>query len=235
MRRIRKDATKVWHNPEIHGSLHRGQPGGVLPRVAPSGEDRRTANQHRAALEALFAPRKDPEAPVESGTRVKTGREAPGRIVLSPPPQSDPHAVERQKLLGRVLTATGRPAISKATNDFLKAGHTFPQEQDVYLQLLEHTDEERIQEAIEALSGILAGELPKRRAVLESRLRRIEEFAEESRTRDAASRLRKHLGGSPSGRGKIGESVPASGASLQPIAGAPLPAGNGSSEAREEQ
>lgn len=197
MRRTRKDATKVWHNPEVHVSLHRSQPGGVLPRVAPSGEDRRTANQHRAALEALFAPRKEPEAPVEDKARVQRGREAPGRIVLAPPPQSDPRAAERQKLLSRLMVATGRPAISKAANEFVKAGYTFPEEQDVYLQLLEHADEARVLEAIEALAGILAGELPKRRAVLESRLRRIEEFAEEPGTRDAAARLRRNLGAPP--------------------------------------
>lgn len=201
MRRARKDATKVWHNPEIHVSLHRSQPGGVLPRVAPSGEERRAANQHRAALEALFAPRKEAEAPADDkAARGKGSRDAPGRIVLTPPPQSDPRAVERQKLLGRLLAATGRPAISRAADEFLKAGHTLPQEQDVYLQLLEHTDEERVQEAIEALSGILAGELPKRRAVLESRLRRIEEFAEEPGTREAATRLRRNLGGPPASR-----------------------------------
>jgi len=198
MRRTRKDATKVWHNPEIHVSLHRGQPGGVLPRVAPSGEDNRAAKQHRAALEALFAPRKDPEVPSDgNAARGKSTREAPGKIVLAPPPQSDPKAVERQKLLTRVLCATGRPAISKASDDFLKAGHTFPLEQDVYLQLLEHTNEERVQAAIESLASILVGELPKRRAVLESRLRRIEEFADEPSTREAAARLRRQVSGRP--------------------------------------
>jgi hypothetical protein len=72
-------------------------------------------------------------------------------------------------------------------------------EQDVYLQLLEHTDETRVHEALDALSGILAGELPKRRAVLESRLRRIEQFAEESATREAAGRLRRQVSGRPEG------------------------------------
>ncbi|EYF08859.1 Hypothetical protein CAP_2720 [Chondromyces apiculatus DSM 436] len=206
----------------------------MLPRVAPSGEDRRAANQHRAALEALFAPRKEPEPAVESGPRVKTGREAPGRIVLASPPQSDPVAVERQKLLARVLAATGRPAISKAVNDFMKAGHTFPQEQDVYLQLLEHTDEERVQDAIQALTTILAGELPKRRAVLESRLRRIEEFAEEGRTRDAAAHLRRHLGGSPSGRRKD-EAVDSASTVAAPPVSATRPTGNGAPEVQEEQ
>lgn len=205
MRRTRKDATKVWHNPDIQGSNHRGQPNSHgLPRPTQSGEDRRAAKQHRAALEALFSPRKEPEPAEEAkGARSRsardTGGKTPGRIVLTPPPQSDPKAAERQKLLSKLLLASGRPGISKAANDFLRAGHTFPMEQDVYLQLLEHTDEGRVHDALEALASILTGELPKRRAVLESRLRRIEEFAEETATRDAALRLRRQVSGRPEG------------------------------------
>jgi hypothetical protein len=196
MRRTRRDATKVWHNPDVHGSHHRGQGGGAAARPAQSGEDRRAAKQHRAALEALFTPRKDSEPPADAkGARGKAGRDAPGKIVLAPPPQSDPRAAERQKLLSRLMVATGRPAITKAADELLRAGYTFPMEQDVYLQLLEHTDEARVREAIEALASILAGELPKRRAVLESRLRRIEEFAEEPATSEAAARLRRCFGG----------------------------------------
>jgi hypothetical protein len=40
-------------------------------------------------------------------------------------------------------------------------------------------------------------ELPKRRAVLESRLRRIEQFAEDADTRRAAERLRRRVTGRP--------------------------------------
>lgn len=202
MRRIRRDATKVWHNPELHTAYGRGQPNSAgLPRPTQSGEDRRAAKQHRAALEALFTPRKEPEADDGKGGRRDAASKAPGRIVLAPPPQSDPKAVERQRLLSKLLCASGRPNISKATNDFLRAGHTFPAEQDVYLQLLEHSDEQRIQQAIDELSGILVGELPKRRAVLESRLRRIEEFAEEPATREAAERLRRRVSGRPEAPG----------------------------------
>jgi hypothetical protein len=205
MRRIRRDATKVWHNPELHTTSGRGQASSAgLPRAPQSGEDRRAANEHRAALEALFSPRKEPNpADDGKGARSKTGRDAAskasGRIVLAPPPQSDPRAIERQRLLSKLLIASGRPGISKAANEFVRAGHTFPTEQDVYLQLLEHTDEERVQAAIDALSSILAGEMPKRRAVLESRLRRIEQFAEEPATREAAERLRRQVSGRPEG------------------------------------
>lgn len=188
MRRTRRDvSTKVWHNPEITGRR-----GVATPKPSETPEDRRASKQHRAALEALFAPKKDPaeiEEPRKSSPALK------GRVVLPPPPVADSRGAERQKLLGKLLGAEGRPNVSKAANDFLRAGFTFPEEQDVQLKLLEHADEEHVRSAIAALSTLLAGELPKRRAVLESRLRRIEEFAEESATRTAAERLRRQVTG----------------------------------------
>ncbi len=202
MRRLRKDATKVWHNPEINTFARRGEGGGARSAGTVTTADRRADKQHRAALEALFAPR------VESGEGDGQGKggsarardasaKSPGRIVLAPPPQTDPRTTERQRLLHKLLSAEGRPNISKAADEFLRAGFTFPDEQDVHLQLLEHSDEDRVRSAIDALSSLLAGELPKRRAVLESRLRRIEEFAEDEATRDAAERLRRSVSGRP--------------------------------------
>lgn len=203
MRRLRRDATKVWHNPEIQPFARRSESGGGAARPSISQQDARDTKQHRAALEALFAPRKEKDAEPDSGrgarkvAREAAGPKSPGRIVLAPPPQSDPQAVERQKLLAKLMCAEGRPKISKAATDFLRAGFTFPEEQDVYLQLLEHTDETHVRSAIDVLSGILVSELPKRRAVLESRLRRIEEFAEDEGTRKAAGRLRRRVNGRP--------------------------------------
>jgi len=202
MRRIRKDATKVWHNPELNTFSTRGGTGGVARAPTDNPEDRRSANQHRAALEALFAPKREPEPDdgragtsshraAGAGTPSKPG----GRIVLASAPQSDPRTVERQKLLHKLLLAEGRPKISKAADDFVKAGFTLPEEQDVYLQLLEHANEAHVRVAIDRLGSILAGELPKRRAVLESRLRRIEQFAEEALTREVAEGLRRRVGG----------------------------------------
>jgi hypothetical protein len=205
MRRIRKEATKVWHNPELNTFSRRGGGNGGVAAPADRAEDRRSEKQHRAALEALFAPKREIEANGAGSSNGSGGQGGQGgkaranggagRIVLAPAPQSDPRTTERQKLLGRLLVAEGRPKITKAADDFLKAGFTLPEEQDVYLQLLEHSDEERVRGAIDVLGGILAGELPKRRAVLESRLRRIEQFAEEAATREAAERLRRRVGG----------------------------------------
>jgi uncharacterized small protein (DUF1192 family) len=204
MRRTRKDATtKVWHNPELNTFAKRGGGnGGVARAPADNAEDRRDAKQHRAALEALFAPK--PAKPTGPAGREADGDEGarsggaakPGqRIVLAPAPNADPRTLERQKLLNKLLIAEGRPSVSKAADAFITAGFTFPEEQDVYLQLLEHANEEHVRGAIDVLDGILAGELPKRRAVLESRLRRIEQFAEDAATRTAAERLRRRVGG----------------------------------------
>ncbi len=192
MARIRRDqTTKVWHNPEINAR----RPGqGNSPRATPSVEDRRATSAHRAALEALFSPKKDDD-PGKAAKALEAVTGKAGRIVLAPPPQSDPRAQDRQRLLGKLLSAEGRPAITKAVNEFLKQGFTLPQEQDVYLQLLEHTSEERVSEGISALASILLSELPKRRAVLESRLRRIEEYAEDGATRTAATDLRRQVTG----------------------------------------
>src|SRR5262245_2231161 len=202
MRRTRKDATKVWHNPDINTFSKRGGGNGAPARVpAESAEDRRNAKQHRAALEALFAPKREPE--LDDAAKAKNGASAKtnGRIVLAPPPQADERAAERQKLLGRLLVAEGRPSVSKAADAFLAAGFVFPEEQDVYLQLLEHAREEHVRTAIGMLDTLLAGEQPKRRAVLESRLRRTEQFAEDAATREAAANLRRRVSGRPAAPG----------------------------------
>jgi hypothetical protein len=203
MRRIRKEATKVWHNPEINTSPRRSTGSGSGTTNSPNAEDRRAQSQHRAALEALFAPKREPELEAEAkgNVRAAAAQKAAGRIVLPPAPQTDPRTGERQKLLAKLLLAEGRPNVSKAADDFWKAGFTLPDDQDVHLKLLEHGDEERVCAAITCLGTLLAGELPKRRAVLESRLRRIEEFAEDASTREAARLLRRAVngrGGAPS-------------------------------------
>jgi uncharacterized small protein (DUF1192 family) len=206
MRRLRRDATKVWHNPEIQTFPRRSEQGGAAARSSGSRQDAQETKKHRAALEALFAPRQEPEPDSGKGGARKIARDGAGvkavsRIVLAPPPQSDPQATERQRLLGKLLGAEGRPKIAKAATEFLRAGFTFPEEQDVYLQLLEHTDETHVRSAIDMLATLLVGELPKRRAVLESRLRRIEQFAEDADTRRAAERLRRRVTGRPEDQG----------------------------------
>ena len=193
MRRPRNEGPKVWHNPELDTfARRRGQ-----SAPSPEPRDSRVVREQRAALDALFAPKGD--AGHANNSRASTSSRPPpkngGRIVLAPPPQSDPKTLERQRLLAKLMAAEGRPSVTKAADEFLRAGYTFPDDQDVHRQLLEHTNEEHVRGAIDALCSLLVGELPKRRAVLESRLRRIEQFAEEAATRSAAEKLRKQVSG----------------------------------------
>ena len=148
------------------------------------------AREARSALEALFSPK------VETVQPVQETRSAP-RIVLPPAPNADPKSVERRRLLGKLLTAAGPAAISKVADEFVGQGFQFPDDQEVFLQLLEHNDEQQVRAAVDALARLLAGELPKRKHVLDQRLRRIEEHADDPSTRDAASDLRKLIHGRP--------------------------------------
>jgi len=113
------------------------------------------------------------------------------RIIAGSKPDADPSEVERVRLLDRVLLAEGRSSISKACDAYADAGFDFPPEQKVWLQILEHKDEGRVVEAIERLGHLLDETPPERRPVLESRLRRIEAYADESTTQRAASDLRR--------------------------------------------
>lgn len=190
MRRQRNGTTKVWHNPEIDANRSRTK----SATTATEHEDRRQNKQARAALEALFSPKREVRA---EEPKALGQTKSPQRIVLSAPPEIDPKTAERRRLLGKLLSAEGRAAISKTTDELLRAGHTLPEEQDVQLQLLEHRDETLVLSAINALGRLLVGELPQRKTVLESRLRRIEELADDEATREAASALRKRVGSGP--------------------------------------
>lgn len=208
MRKARhQTVTKVWHNPEIQVFSRRHESSASQRPHAAHGKpsaDSGDGGKHRAALEALFSPRgtasKPGAAPGSEGPQSRGAPNGPKserpqtRIVqTSQPAPSDPQLEERKRLLSKLLVAEGRPKISKAAADFLRAGFDFPIDQDVYLQLLEHNDDQYVRTAIDGLSGLLSEEEPKRRAILESRLRRIEEYAEEADTRTAASHLLKKL------------------------------------------
>lgn len=146
----------------------------------------------RSALEALFAPRADPAA----AATPEPSKAAP-RIVLPAVPNADPRTAERRRLLGKLMAASGPGAVSKIADEFVAAGFTFPEDQEVQMQLLEHLDEGRVREAVDTLARVLAGELPKRKHVLDQRLRRIEEHVEDGATREAAASLRKLIHGRP--------------------------------------
>jgi len=124
-------------------------------------------------------------------------RRGGGRIVAAQA-TSDPRELERERLLDRLLNAEGKLSITRAADDFLGADFELPRSQEACLQLLEHRDEDRICQAIEMLTSLFDEEMPTRRAVLDSRLRRISEFADEPATQAAANELRRLLTTLPS-------------------------------------
>src|SRR6185503_8602654 len=115
------------------------------------------------------------------------------RIVQQSSGPSDDAERQRLRLLDRLTASDGRMAITRAAREYRQAGHEFPVEQVVQLQLLEHFDEELALQANVELSRLLKSEPPLKRPVLEQRLRRLEEYAEDGQTRDAAAALRRAL------------------------------------------
>ena len=150
------------------------------------------SNDPRAALEALFAPKK-PAEPEPRGARASV------KIVTrSTSIDGDPRRAERDRLLEKMLAAEGRPAVTKAASELERAGFEFPPDQEVQLKLLEHSDEACVKNALHVLSSLLETQAPRRKTVLESRLRRLEEGAEDLATRELATALRRKLAGSGS-------------------------------------
>ncbi len=115
------------------------------------------------------------------------------KIVVPRGPSTDPVVVQRDRLVASILSAQGRPAVTRAVDALLAEGHTLPEDQELPLQVLEHEDEARVRASLEALTSILGREPAKRRPVLEQRLKRLELFAEEPATREAATALRRKL------------------------------------------
>ena len=146
------------------------------------------------------APERLPDEVTESAASEPAQEEKPraprvARIVEAGQRDVDQRLLERERLLSRLLGSEGRGAITRAADQFLKAGFDFPVEQPVQLQLLEHHDEALVRGAIDALRGIVVNEPPLKRPIFEQRLRRIEDSAEEETTRVLASELRRALRG----------------------------------------
>jgi hypothetical protein len=160
---------------------------GVVPAVKPSNA---AVKEYKAALEALF--QKKPEA-VEKIEKMLPTVPLP-RVVEAK--ADDPEArlaQKRQELLRKISNAQGSKAISDMIDAFLGAGFVLPEDQELYLQMLEHRNEDRVREAIARLDHLLVGQLPKRKPVLVQRLKRLEEHAEDDATRVAAAQLRRKV------------------------------------------
>jgi hypothetical protein len=98
-----------------------------------------------------------------------------------------------QRLLERLMRSQGRAAISRAANELWESKFKAPRQQEVQIQLLEHENEHRARDAVFVMAELLQRESPIQRPVLDQRLRRLEEFAEDPITRDAARALRRSM------------------------------------------
>jgi hypothetical protein len=113
--------------------------------------------------------------------------------MVAVPSREDPRAPEREKRLGKLLVAEGRVAVTKAAEDFVRAGFEFPNEQDVQLKLLDHGTDHRVRDALAVLARLLDEGPPQRRTVLDARLRRLEDDAEDAEVRQLAGSIRRRL------------------------------------------
>jgi hypothetical protein len=120
-------------------------------------------------------------------------KERSARIVQVSRGDADGRERERLRLMDRLMCSETRGAITRAANEYAQAGFEFPAEQPVQLQLLEHFDEESARGAIEVLKNLIVTEPPLKKPILEQRLRRLEEYAEEPATRAAAAELRRAI------------------------------------------
>ncbi len=155
------------------------------------------ARRPRSVVAASAAPRRSVPSgvtPAPELTRAPTAaKRTATRIVQALPGVLGGEEQQRQRLLERLLLSEGRSAISRAAEEYRRAGHDYPQEQPVQLQLLEHADEAVAREAIASLGRLFERESPIKRPVLEQRLKRLEELADEPLTRRAAEALRRSL------------------------------------------
>ncbi len=168
----------------------------VEPIVFAARRPRPTAEPERAtelAAEGATPEPSPPPASVTEATEAPRAARRSARIVESASPGADAARVERERLLARLAASEGRAMITRAANECQRAGVEFPLEQAIQLQLLEHVDEAFARAAMAALSRLFGAEAPTKRPILEQRLRRLEDTADEEATRCAAAELRRSL------------------------------------------
>jgi hypothetical protein len=163
---------------------------------APSSRraDSQVSGRRPSAVVVAAEPAPDVAAPP-----VQPAPRRSARIVQSNPLAGDAADRERSRLLARLMASEGRIAITRAAREYRQAGFEFPIEQGVMLQLLEHIDEALALAALTSLTRLLEAEPPLKRPVLLQRLRRLEEYAEDCQTREAAAALRRALRDQPAG------------------------------------
>jgi hypothetical protein len=169
------------------------RPRAVRRRAAPLPEvvlARRPASVRPPALpdDALPAP----AAPAPEVEPAPVAGKRAARIVGTPAAIDDTE-LERRHLLARLLDSEGPAQVTRAAKAYRKGGFQFPEEQQVQLKLLEHSDEAEVCTALDVLTALLDQQAPIKLPVFEQRLKRLEDGAEEAETRSRAAELRRVL------------------------------------------
>lgn len=133
--------------------------------------------------------RKADEAPAEKSPPPRRA----ARIVSVARSDADAREQERLRLLDRLMDSETRGAITRSADAYVEAGFEFPVDQEVQLQLLEHFDEDRAREAVVTLERILEAEPPLKKPILDQRLKRLEEYADDPATREVAAKVRRQI------------------------------------------
>ena len=189
-RRRKKSKAKGPSEPILIAARRPGAPllgGGLRPIVASAAPK---ASDHPAGVAGANG-----EGGQPAGDELANGNGARRRIARIVRASESGQSTDNrtQRLLERLVNSQGRGAISRAVDDLLECDVVPPKVQEVQIQLLEHEDERRAQAAVFAIAELLQREAPKQRPVLDQRLRRLEQSAEDPITRDAAGALRRSM------------------------------------------
>lgn len=147
------------------------------------------AQDEPPASEVKATEAKEPAPAVSNGGAV---RRRTARIVRASD-DGDTQDNRVVRLLDRLERSQGRAVITRAANDLFELDIVPPKTQEIQIQLLEHEDESRAQDAVFMIAELLQKESPIQRPVLDQRLRRLEQSAENLITRDAAGALRRAM------------------------------------------
>jgi hypothetical protein len=168
--------------------LQRGNRNGVAASAEPRNAAARPAPALANGVDPIATTRGSSPPPNGNGASV-VRRSA--RIVQHAAPEIDDRERLRLRLLERLAGSDGRHVISKVADELWANDFAVPAEQALQVQLLEHFDEARVRDAMAVLQDLVQREPALKRPVFEQRLRRLEEYAEEASTREAAKALRR--------------------------------------------
>lgn len=158
--------------------------------IAASAKPRKNRRSDTPSADAAS----DEAATVQSEAAALEKPRRAARIIAAPSAgRVDDAELIRARLMQRFLEADGRGAITRAANALAEQQVAIPEEQEHQVQLLEHTNEERVRDAMEAISRLLQRQPPRKRPILERRLRRLEQEADDPETRECAAALRRAI------------------------------------------